>query len=447
MGRLACPAGIRPAVAKWRSGPVDDASTYLQQPPPSASPAIDALIARTAIVIPTYWSRQYGLRRPGDSIEDHPTPTNQRGTIGRLLESLNGLADTPRVVLIVVSSSAPDVETAAAYMADAVRDRCPYLPIALWTPAHVQILHGRMRATDHPEWIGWFDARGYAQIRNMQLLVPDLLDCELVVAVDDDEVVEDPYFLRRAAASVVDGASDGGRVYGAASYYLDEQGFRMHEAPLASLADPNPLERKTALMNGALQRIEALPGAVVPSVFALGGNMTFHRDLLRRVGFDPAITRGEDIDYVINARLLGLPYHFDKNRPIRHLPPPGRSYRDFDYSKLQQDVRRFLYEREKLRAAAGDPTFAPLAAADLEPYPGALLTPELERHAVRSLTQHRPALYDTTFLEPGPFVEQAVAAACAGAQAFLGFARQWPDALEVLREDRGLRHVARSILP
>lgn len=415
--------------------------------PPVSSPAIEQLIARTAIVVPTYWSRPYGLRRQGDSIEDHPTPANQQGTMARLLHSLEQLRDRPRLVLLIISSSAPDVETSAAYQIDTIRDRFPDLPIALWMPSHVKILHGRLRALGHDEWVPRFDARGYAQIRNMQLLIPNLVDCDLVVALDDDEVVEDPFFLRRAAASIVNGASNGDRVYGAASYYLDEHGSRMHQVPPEVAGNPNPFERKIALMNEVLEAIEAQPGEVVRSHFALGGNMTFSRDLSMAVGFDPAIARGEDIDYVINALLVGLPYHFDKQRPIRHLPPPGRSYRDFDYGKLQQDVRRFLYEREKLRAASEDAGFAPLSAAALNPYPGAFLGDDLERWAIESLRLHRPALFDTTILEPEPFVAQALEAARQGAVAFVRFARAWPEAMAILAGDRTIRHVARSILP
>lgn len=414
---------------------------------PATSPAIEAVIARTAVVVPTYWSRSFGLRRVGDSVEDHPTPVNQSGTMARLLRSLHALGDRPRLVILLVSTSAPDVETSAAYQVDTIRDKYPELPIALWTSAHTRMLHGRLRSLGHGDWIPWFDTRGYPQVRNLQLLIPHLLDCELVAALDDDEVVEDPYFLRRAAATIVHGASNGDRVYGAASYYLDEHGFRMHEVEPNAAEHPNPFERKIALMNDMLRRIEQEPGDVVPSLFALGGNMTFSRDLLCRAGFDPAITRGEDIDFVINARLVGLPYHFDKNRPVRHLPPPGRSYRDFDYAKLQQDVRRFLYEREKLRAADADGGFAPLTAADLDPYPGRFLDDDLERHAVDMLRARRPSLYDKTIVEPVAFVDHALETAKRGAATFLGFARTWPYAMETLHADRAIRHLAKGLLP
>ncbi len=278
--------------------------------------------------------------------------------MARLLASLQRLAEKPSLVLILISSSAPDVATSASWQADTIRDRYPDLPIALWLPTHVQILHGRLRSLGHDAWISWFDSRGYPLIRNMQLLVPFVLGMELVVALDDDEIVEDPHFLRRSAEAIAWGDARGERVFGAGGHYLDDAGRRWHEVGESEKTQTNPFEKKPHLMNGILERIAAMPGEIVPSAFALGGNMSFSRELMCRVGFDPSIARGEDIDYVLNAALAGIPYHFDKERPIRHLPPQGRSYKDFDYAKLQQDVRRFLYEREKLRAAAEAGGFA-----------------------------------------------------------------------------------------
>jgi hypothetical protein len=408
--------------------------------------AIGALLARTAVVIPSYWSRSHGFRRPGDSIEDHPTPANEQGTMGRLLASLQALAEKPRLVLVIISSTAPDVATSAAWQVDTIRDRYPDLPIALWTPAHVQILHGRLRSLGHEDWIGWFDARGYPQIRNMQLLVPLLLGMDLVVALDDDEVVEDPSFLRRAAEIMLPQAGSRQSVQGAAGYYLDQSGNRLHDVGPAEASSQNPFERKMTLMNGMLERIETLAGDLVPSSFALGGNMTFSRDLIRAAGFDPAIARGEDIDYVLNAALVGQQYWFDKRRPIRHLPPPGRSYRDFDYGKLRQDVRRFLYEREKLRAAAAD-GFVPIQPSDLDPYPGAFLHDDLEAHAVESLRLHQPAVRNAGLASPEAFVQEAATSARAAAAGYPRFARAWPEAMALLGDDPVLRHVARSILP
>ena len=397
--------------------------------------------------MPTYWGRSHGFRRPGDSTEDHPTPANEPGTMARLLASLQNLAEKPSVVVILISSSAPDVATSAAWRVDTIRDLYPDLPIALWLPTHVQILHGRLRSLGHDDWTSWFDSRGYPLIRNMQLMVPFVLGMDLVVALDDDEVVEDPHFMRRAAEAFVRGDAGGDRVYGAGGHYLDEDGRRTHEVADDEKEQTNPFEQKTYLMNGILERIAATPGQVVRSAFALGGNMSFGRELMGRVGFDPSIARGEDIDYVLNAALAGIPYHFDKERPIRHLPPEGRSYKDFDYVKLQQDVRRFIYEREKLRAAARTEGLSRVRPQDLDPYPGAFLHDDLEAQAIDSLTLHKPKLFDTSIPQPDVFVQNALHFAHTAAVYYIAFAREWPRAMAEIADDRVLRHVIRGILP
>ena len=237
----------------------------------------------------------------------------------------------------------------------------------------MQILHGRLRSLGHDDWTTWFDSRGYPLIRNMQLMVPFVLGMDLVVALDDDEMVEDPHFMRRAAEAFVRGDAGGNRVY-RGGRPLSRRGRPAHARSGGRRERANEPVREEDVPHERHPR-SALPlrrDRVVPSAFALGGNMSFGRELISRVGFDPSIARGEDIDYVLNAALAGIPYHFDKERPIRHLPPEGRSYKDFDYAKLQQDVRRFIYEREKLRAAAETGGLARVRPEDLDPYPGSV---------------------------------------------------------------------------
>ena len=99
---------------------------------------------------------------------------------------------------------------------------------------------------------------------------------------------------------------------------------------------------KPAIMNEAVRQLQESPGRWVDSVVAFGGNMLFGRKLFRRVGFDPGITRGEDFDYVLNARLAGYKFWLDKCLRISHLPP--KQHDTPPYVKLAEDIRRFLYE-------------------------------------------------------------------------------------------------------
>src|SRR3989338_1290348 len=74
----------------------------------------------------------------------------------------------------------------------------------------------------------------------------------------------------------------------------------------------------------------------VESPVVLGGNLILSRRLFERIPFDPLIPRGEDIDYLINARLAGFKVLFDKPLKINHLPLE----RTFSYRKeeLKGDI-------------------------------------------------------------------------------------------------------------
>ena len=49
---------------------------------------------KVTMVIPSYWGRKKEEgRKQSDSIYDHPTPLDEEGTLGRLLDSISLLKD------------------------------------------------------------------------------------------------------------------------------------------------------------------------------------------------------------------------------------------------------------------------------------------------------------------------------------------------------------------
>ena len=84
---------------------------------------------------------------------------------------------------------------------------------------------------------------------------------------------------------------------------------------------------------------------------------------------------------------------------------------------------------------------------DLDPYPGAFLHDDLEAQAVESLTMHRPELFDMSIPQPEVFVQNALQFARTAAAYYVAFAREWPQAMAQMADDRVLRHVIRGILP
>ena len=156
----------------------------------------------------------------------------------------------------------------------------------------------------------------YAGIRNLQLLVPHILGAEAVIALDDDERVEADY-VRRALAHVGETKGEG-RVLGIAGPYLQPDGGVLLKEPPQS---GNVFRDKARHINAAMQGLMKGSDGLVPSPLALGGNMVFHPDLFCNVCFDPGITRGEDIDYLINAHMQGIQWWFDPELTILHVPP------------------------------------------------------------------------------------------------------------------------------
>jgi hypothetical protein len=395
-------------------------------------------VSRLAVVVPTYWSRPGGAHQPGDAVYDHPNAVDgENRDLERLLESLTRLEEKPDCVLILVAVTTPEVAELAEARVSATLQRFPSLRTLQFGERGLRKIHDRLGALELADCQPYLRLAGYAGVRNLQLVVPHVLGCELVVALDDDEVVEDAGYLTRVRRHA--GAQFNGReAAGLAGFYLDVSGSnKLHVSPEAARS-PNVFIRKAAIMNACTEQLEAQPGEVVATSFVLGGNMTFTRPLFERVGFDPSITRGEDIDYLINARLEGLWFFLDKQLNIVHLPPSGASYKDISYSKLQQDVVRFLYEREKLRAAADQPDLEAVRPAALTPYPGDFLVDDLEHQALQALRDLRPA-DDRSWPPPEEIVEQARAHAAEGVPRYFEFRRAWPRMMAALGGDETLK--------
>ena len=133
------------------------------------------------------------------------------------------------------------------------------------------------------------------------------------------------------------------------------------------------MNKAFAIIDGG-ERLE-----VTPWVF--GGNMVVHRDLFTRVAFDPNVTRGEDIDYLVNAKFFGSDFLLDKELRIRHLPPPKTSPL---WRRFREDLDRFIYSRAKLRAQQPGDGMRLVEVEELDPYPGRFLRDDLEELIFRT---------------------------------------------------------------
>ncbi len=204
------------------------------------------------------------------------------------------------------------------------------------------------------------DLKGFSRIRNTGLLIVQGLSIDIAIFIDNDEVLEDPQYLR-VASEYVNEKWDGKIVHGKGGFYVNPDD--------TILLPPQGLWwrvlwNKTKWMNRVWEGILSSKERLVQSPMLLGGNLVLHRDLFSHVPFDPYIPRGEDTDYLINASQLGFSLFFDKQLRVKHLHPE-RTETYFE-EELSGDIERFLYEREKIRIMA-------MSRINLDPYPGHFL--------------------------------------------------------------------------
>jgi len=202
------------------------------------------------------------------------------------------------------------------------------------------------------------DLKGFSKIRNIGLLLSQALSIEVAIFIDNDEVVEDPDYLK-IACEYLDQRWNGKRVRGKGGFYINSDG--------EILLPPQHLWwkflwNKTKWMNRVWEMILSSKDRLVPSPMLLGGNFVIHRHLFQSVPFDPYIPRGEDTDYLINSSQLGFCVLFDRQLRIKHLHPERKGV--YFQEELKWDIERFLYKRQKTKMGLG---------VNLDPYPGYFL--------------------------------------------------------------------------
>ncbi|OGR31141.1 MAG: hypothetical protein A2139_05410 [Desulfobacca sp. RBG_16_60_12] len=333
------------------------------------------------VAIPTYWTHPGG-EGPGAIVFDHPTPLDTPGTLRRTLESLTPLAarGVEVDVSVVAAATAPALEAAVARRVREVIESPPLpYPVRLFAAPHLSILQDFCRTRGRAQWLPLLSLAGYSQIRNITLILANICGARALLSLDDDEVVANPDFL----AKVEEDLELLGRehpVFGLAGIYRNQDGGVLLPEPAAPWAGYWP---KMRWLNAALKELVLAGPRLKPTYLGFGGNLALPAALFRRLPFDPAITRGEDTDYLLNARMFEIPFFLDNALSIIHLPPDKPHP---TWLRLRQDLVRFCYTRLKLRQQEPAPGRAVVTAEELKPYPGNFLTDDLPDRAFRSHT-------------------------------------------------------------
>ncbi len=331
------------------------------------------------LAIPTYWTHPEGRGRE-EVFFGHPTPLDTGGTLRRTLESLSPLVGPEVTVGVVAAATSPEL----AHLIEArVREilTSPPLPfpVVFFSASHLEALQDFVRRQGNEEWVSLLSLTGYGAIRNLTLVLANLYGADVLVSLDDDEVIEDQGFLVRIAEALAV-LEKRHSIFGLSGPYVNADGHIFQPEPETPWTFFWPKVRwMNEAFDGLLEAEEPLP--LTP--LGLGGNLVLPAALFRRLPFDPFIPRGEDVDYVMNARMWGIPFYFDKDLQVLHLPPET-SHPTWLF--LRQDLVRFAYARRKLLEQEPRPGLVRVTVQELRPYPGNFLLDDLEERACQSHT-------------------------------------------------------------
>ncbi len=329
---------------------------------------------RTVMVIPVYYSRPKSEgHQDGDAVYDHPTPLDEEGTLARTLESMKILKNKDFHLVILVAPTNDNLSDRAKEKATEIVAKADFdIETFVFAPRDLSAIRELgIKAGVNSDVLDIMNMQGYANVRNMCIYTAYILGAEIAVLIDDDEIFQKENFMEIASEYI------GGRLYGktidgVAGYYLNKLGNYYDDV---SIEPWMTYWDRFGSKGKAFDKIIGQQPRIKLTPFAFGGAMVIHRNLFKTVPFDPLITRGEDIDYLLNAKMFGFHFFLDRELSILHLPPK-KSHPV--WKRFREDIYRFLYEKSKLDSQSETPNMNYITSKDFEPYPGNFLTDELE---------------------------------------------------------------------
>ena len=331
------------------------------------------------MVIPSYWGRKKdeGWRKT-DTVYDHPTPLDEDGTLGRLLESISILENKDFTLVILGVSTAKDIqEDVESKISSILKETATDVNTLFFSYSHLAKIHQYLIDNGKEKFNSLLQLDGYSNIRNLCIFLPHLLGSDVAVLIDDDEIFEDPRFMDKAR-EFIGQEKDGNKILAVAGYYINpDNDFLINKEIEPWMTHWNKID----CMNRAFKEIIGEDPRLKETPFVFGGNLVAHRDLFTVVPFDPTITRGEDIDFLINARMFGFKFYLDNKLSIKHDAPPKTHP---VWQRVREDILRFMFEKSKLETQEPLPDMVRITAEDLDPYPGEFLKKGLEERLLQS---------------------------------------------------------------
>ncbi len=300
---------------------------------------------------------------------DHTTALSQEGELGRCLESLKKVEGLGLVVVLVAADDG--IETAAREKIRSVVANYPELSIMVIGDSELNLVRQRIEQLGILVSDEEISLVGYGAIRNLGLVIADVLGFDAAVFIDDDEIIEDSDFLKKAMYGLGKLTKKGVPILAKTGYYINDQG-----SYLSKREDKwyDHFWKQGSAFNNWMSKAITGP-RLSRSNHVCGGCLAVHKEAFKRLAFDPWIPRGEDLDYMLDLRMYGSDIWFDNLWELRHLPPRTQNEGD----RFRRDVFRWLYEFRKLEYSRALIDLQQIKPASLEPYPGPFLEPGLLR--------------------------------------------------------------------
>lgn len=384
------------------------------------------------IVIPTYIASRRQKENPSlMATYDHATPISGQGELGRCLESIEKAQGNVPVIILVASDRS--VEKQAADKVQAVASKYPGVQSLVIGAPEQALVHQRMEQlglTEYNEGIGLV---GYSAIRNLGLVVATVFGFDAVVFVDDDEIIEDSDFMKKAVYGLGKLTKKGIPIVAKTGYFLDKNGS--YKAPEKARWYDRFWDQSKRFNEWITSAMEGPRLSRANSV--CGGCLALHKEAFSRLAFDPWITRGEDLDYLLNLRMYGSELWFDNKWCVRHLPPKTTS----EGMRFHQDIYRWLYEMRKLEYSRTQIDLLQVKPASLNPYPGPFLDHGVRRRIswtarLRSLARPDHRAY---FKAASAAKREADAYAASNCSKYFEFQYVWPELMARMENDALLR--------
>lgn len=385
------------------------------------------------VVIPTYISAR-GRREgsPLATIYDHATPLGREGELPRCLKSLTRARDLGAVAILVAAE--PGVEEQAAEKIRRIAAQFPQMSIMVVSSQELDIVHRRFEQLGMGRLESEVGLTGYSAVRNMGLVLANVLGFDSVVFLDDDEIVEDPDFLVKGMYGLGKLTRRGIPILAKTGYYINEEGT-YHS--MSQDKWYNHYWEQGKAFNTWIDEAMAGP-RLSRSNHVCGGCLAIHREAFKRLSFDPWISRGEDLDYLLNLRMYGSDIWFDNQWTLRHLPPKtvneGRRFR--------QDVYRWLYEFRKMEYSRTQIDLQQVKPSSLVPYPGPFLEPGIQKRIKRTAILRSLARRDKREYRKAAKAARAEAAEYASRNCakYFEFQYVWPELMARTEGDSILRN-------